>query len=76
MLKVHLIAHEAHVGRVQVLPGIIPPLPAEPPVENVPFFVNKGEYAKAQKLYEEFIAENPEVVPHGQQSDSPKSSTQ
>jgi hypothetical protein len=77
-LRFHLIAHEARMGRVQVPPGIITPLPAIPPQDVAAFMGSTDDveaYKKARKLYEEFIAANPEAAPVEKQGGS-ASSTQ
>lgn len=46
-IGVHLSAHEADNGRIRIPPGIIPPAP---------------EQTSFRKLYEDFIAANPEAA--------------
>lgn len=77
-LRFHLLAHEARMGRVHVLTGIVSPIPATPPLDVKAFLGTTDDietFKKARKLYEEFVADNPEAVPIEQQKDS-KSSTQ
>ncbi len=66
-LRFQLIAHEARVGRIRMLPGIINPILATPPDDIKAFLGLKAgaddaeAYKKVLDLYEEFIAANPEV---------------
>jgi hypothetical protein len=57
-LTVHLIGHEAEMGRIIVPSGIIGELPKEAPAG-----ANKDGFQKIAKVYEEFMAENPEAQP-------------
>jgi hypothetical protein len=57
-LTLHLVAHEAELGRLIIPTGIIPEFPKEAPAG-----VNKEGYQKALKFCEEFMAENPEARP-------------
>jgi len=57
-LTIHLIGHEADMGRVVIPTGIISEFPKEPPAT-----ANKEGFRKAAKAYEQFMAENPEARP-------------
>jgi hypothetical protein len=66
LLRFQLVAHEARMGKVNVPKGIINAIPAEPPESIATFLGTSSDdlaaYQKARKLYEEFVAENPEAV--------------
>jgi hypothetical protein len=57
-LTLHLIGHEAELGRIVIPAGIIGELPKEAPVG-----VNKDGYQKVLKFLEQFMTENPEARP-------------
>jgi hypothetical protein len=52
-LGIHLAAYEADNGRIKIPPGIVPPAPLG---------------SVFRKLYDEFIAENPEAAPQDNKS--------
>jgi predicted RNA-binding protein len=62
-LRAHLAGHEAQVGRVVILPDVVAPVPSEMPrgVPNATMW--KKAYDAMNKLYEEFMRENPESAP-------------
>jgi hypothetical protein len=57
-LSLHLLSHEADYGRLVIPAGIIAPWPKE-----VPEGAKPDVWKEAAKLYEAFIAENPEAAP-------------
>jgi hypothetical protein len=63
-LMSHLITHEIQNGRIQIPPGIILPVPDEPPMELLPQIPKLLEIHAAMKAQQAaFIAENPEAFP-------------
>lgn len=57
-LTLHLISHEAEIGRIVIPSGIIGELPKEAPAGT-----NKEGFQKALKFNAEFMAENQEAKP-------------
>ena len=61
-LQIQLLVHEANHGHIRIPKGIIPALPGPPTAEELKAFPqNALLHEKAQKLYEEFMTNNPEA---------------
>ncbi len=57
-LSLHLFGQEEDYGRIVIPTGIIPPWPS-----TMPAGFNPEAWKRGQKLYEEFMAANPEAAP-------------
>jgi hypothetical protein len=63
-LSLNLLFHEARAGRVQILAGLVPDMSQRMPKELREEGITSEEtWRAAQKLYEDFIAANPEADP-------------
>ena len=62
LLQIHVISHEADNGRITLFENAVQPMKKEIPTEVKGGVANPERYwAKMRKLYEEFLAENPEI---------------
>jgi hypothetical protein len=63
-LDSNIAGYEAVNGRIVLAPGIIPPVPAEPPREFIKENPKAEEiYAAIKENYDAFIAANPDAAP-------------
>jgi len=64
-LNAHVAGHEAQVGRLVMVPDIIPALSEEAPqgVSSANLALWKKAFLAMNKLYHEFVQENPEAAP-------------
>ena len=60
-LRLHLLAHESESGRVKIRTGLILPFPVPDESEEQS---NLDLYIGLKRLYDEFMAENPEAAPN------------
>lgn len=61
-LQLQVTGHELEAGRIAIPPNIIPEIPATPP-ENL--VVSHENWRILRKVYEDFMAANPEAKPPG-----------
>ncbi|HEY6348503.1 MAG TPA: DUF3467 domain-containing protein [Candidatus Angelobacter sp.] len=62
-LSIHVIVHEAQAGRIKILPTLVPEVAKQLPKELKDSGITEEHWKTVRKLYEDFIAANPEAAP-------------